>query len=581
MPLKNIATAAAAAIMLACFAALGVGHMRHNSVTVDEFTHIPIGYSILKSGNYAADYMGNPPLLRRWLAIPLLKIQPSYIVDERPEDLQSMKTQWHFAITNAPIYHRIVEASRKQTLILGTLLGAALATAAWVYYGPAAAAVSTALYCFSPNIIAHSSLATLDAGLAFFCFAGMLAFNALVRSPGVKTAALCGAFSGLAMSAKFTGALLPLSQLACLAVVFVPRAFKLNAVSDAPRDARAGKTFFWLAASFIVAALALNASYGFDGCLVRFSELDFKSDALLAAADSVPWLRVPLPKYYILGVDAQMAASGKVHVFYLMGKLSSEGWRGYYLWTYLLKESIPAIALAAAAAVSFAVRRPRSLELFMALSAIAVFFFYSFASKVDLGARYLLPALPPIYFLCGRLAGKNFAGVKNKRTIAAACAIAIALGWHVAGAARQYPYFISYFNESAGGPEKASRLLLESNLDWGQNLIALKSYMDENGLERVMLYNYGVSPPALYGVRHDWLPCGPTEGIIAVSYNYINGVNPFERARGGDCFAWLKNVEPVAVVGRSLPVFDTRKKFRQNNVALSAQINNPESYTSF
>ena len=543
--------------MLACFAALGAGFIRNNSATVDEFTHIPIGYSILKSGNYAADYMGNPPLLRRWLAIPLLKHNPSYIVDERPEDLQSMKTQWHFAITNAPVYHQLVEAARKQTLILGVLLGALLAAAAWVYYGAAAALLSAALYCFSSNMLAHSSLATLDAGLALFCFAGILAFNALVSSPGFKTAALCGAITGLAVSAKFTGALLPLTQAICLAVVFVPLIFKLNVVSDAPSKAAAAKTLLWLAASFVFAALTLNASYGFDGCLIRFSDLDFRSGAFRAAAETAPWLRVPLPKYYILGIDAQMAAAGKVHVFYLMEKHSSEGWRGYYVWTYLLKESIPALALAAAAAASFVAKRPRALELYFAVSAVMVFFFYSFVSKVDLGVRYLLPALPAIYFLCGRLAEKGIAGMNGKKA-AAACAIALALVWHANGAVRQYPYFISYFNEAAGGPEKASRMLLESNLDWGQNLIALKTYMNENGLERVMLYNYGVAPPALYGVMHDWVPCRPTQGIIAVSYNYIYGINPFERARGGDCFSWLKDVEPTAIVGRSLPVFDTR-----------------------
>ena len=52
---------------------------------------------------------------------------------------------------------------------------------------------------------------------------------------------------------------------------------------------------------------------------------------------------------------------------------------------------------------------------------------------------------------------------------------------------RVHPNYLAYFNEAAGGPAQGWRWLVDSNVDWGQELPGLKRYMDTNGIARVTL----------------------------------------------------------------------------------------------
>ncbi|MCZ7668397.1 MAG: hypothetical protein M5U34_14995 [Chloroflexi bacterium] len=62
------------------------------------------------------------------------------------------------------------------------------------------------------------------------------------------------------------------------------------------------------------------------------------------------------------------------------------------------------------------------------------------------------------------------------------------------------PHFLSYFNRLAGGPDNGWRALVDSNIDWGQDLGSLKLWLDENGVETVWLSYFGEGRPGL--LRH-------------------------------------------------------------------------------
>jgi hypothetical protein len=128
------------------------------------------------------------------------------------------------------------------------------------------------------------------------------------------------------------------------------------------------------------------------------------------------------------------------------------------------------------------------------------------------------------------------------------------------------PHQLAYFNEVAGGPVNGSKYLADSNLDWGQDLPALKAYMDREGIPAVYLSYFGTARLEAHGIRYQPLPgfgrVGPPGGeaipadsprhVVAVSANNLLGVYLDDP----QTFAWLRNRTPTAVLGGSIYIFD-------------------------
>jgi hypothetical protein len=124
-------------------------------------------------------------------------------------------------------------------------------------------------------------------------------------------------------------------------------------------------------------------------------------------------------------------------------------------------------------------------------------------------------------------------------------------------------HHLAYFNELAGGPDGARRILLDSNLDWGQDLGRLKTFLARRGVERICLGYFGHVDPAVYGIAYSFPPTHPASGTCAVSANFLAGY-PYGITYAGaqvlrvppGAWSWLDRYRPVARVGRSIYVFD-------------------------
>lgn len=537
-------------IALVSFLILGERQIRRNSVTADEFVHLPVGLTYLKTHDFSFDRRGNPPLMRFMIALPVNKWKPIMRFGERWKSGDFYGVGWEFMIDNAERYVGFFRASRWMILMIGALLVIVVARVAIEAYGWWAGALAAALTGFSANVIAHSSLATLDVGLAFIFLSAQFALLEVWRRPGFWAALFCGLNIGLAMLVKYTGMTLVVFQCVCLGVVLMARmAGKRRGATAFSELASLKKVIPFYLIALLIALFTLNFVYGFHGTFAPLGDMQLKGKLFGSLADAAGWLRLPLPSDYILGLDAAQFATGKYHTFYLMGELSKDGWWHYFIVTYLVKESIPAILLFLIALFSILKMRLRAEEIFFLVPAAGIFFFYSFVARVDLGIRYLLPALPFIYVFTSRLASVDFGRFTKEVRVG----FAALLVWHAAGTALVSPYLLAYFNEAAGGPEGGHRYVIESNYDWGQNLVALKQYMDDRGIGRLMLRNYGLVSPQLYGIRSDGVPCEPTRGLIAISPNYVNGIDPFMRRE--KCYEWLREYEPVDKVGYSLFIY--------------------------
>src|SRR5262249_13979265 len=144
-------------------------------------------------------------------------------------------------------------------------------------------------------------------------------------------------------------------------------------------------------------------------------------------------------------------------------------------------------------------------------------YFLSFHFGKNYGVRYLLPAFPFLVLLAGIGADVLLRGRRSAMLLAAL------LAWQVVACLVTTPHALAYFNELAGSPDHARRLLLDSTLDWGQDLGRLRDYLRANGLDRICLGYFGHVDPALYGIDYSLPPTEPTPGRCAVSANFLAG----------------------------------------------------------
>jgi hypothetical protein len=113
-----------------------------------------------------------------------------------------------------------------------------------------------------------------------------------------------------------------------------------------------------------------------------------------------------------------------------------------------------------------------------------------------------------------------------------------------------------------GGPGQGHRYLLESNIDWGQDLGTLASYLRARGNPPVRLAYFGAESPSDYGIRWRQLQgCQPARGLVAISVNVAGGLysspDPLAPPVHG-CYDWLKEYEPIATPGYSILVYIPR-----------------------
>jgi hypothetical protein len=70
-----------------------------------------------------------------------------------------------------------------------------------------------------------------------------------------------------------------------------------------------------------------------------------------------------------------------------------------------------------------------------------------------------------------------------------------------------FPHYLAYFNELAGGPRNGWHSLADSNIDWGQDLPGLKTWLDRNNIrEPVYLSYFGTADPRFYQISYKSVP---------------------------------------------------------------------------
>jgi len=529
--------------LLAVFAAQAWLAAQRDSVTIDEFIHLPIGLYALATGDLSLDPI-NPPHTRMLAALPVRLEAPAFAP---PPGTSGWGLGYHFMHANAERYHELFLPARAVIIALTLLLGALVALWAGELYGASCGLVAAFLFAFSPAMLAHGHLVTLDASGALGFTATAWATWRLIERPTFWAAGTTGAALGIASLLKLSGFVLVAIVVAVVAV---------RALRERDRSWR-----HWaglLAVALLTATLVINAGYGFAGTFAPLARARLAGGGALAQLrDAAPWVRLPLPVSFIEGIDMVMNVGKQDEPsYFLAGKLSSRGWWYYHVAAFALKTSLPVLLLALGCLALALVRggmRPREYALWIPI--VLIFLSNTLFNSLQIGVRHVLPAYPLLFVVIAPrvrflLGGWN----RGRKATAMAAAAAFLLAWHAAGTLAVAPRYLQFFNELAGGAEGGHRWLIDSNIDWGQDLIRLREYQQRERIEVLNLAYFGRVSPKVYGIR--FTPLEPdSRGIAVISATFLMG-RPYLWYLGGrmrwvpaQAFAWLREREPIARVG--------------------------------
>ena len=574
--------AAAVVILLLAMAAQIAFSVRGESPTFDEGDHLFAGYMSLKTRDFGLN-PEQPPMAKMVAALPLLplalRVPP---LQKRYFKLESYLDGRELIYRNGPndgghySANTLLFRARMAMLIFPLALALLEFFAGREMFGTGAGLVAMTLVAFEPSFLANGGLVTTDVAVSCMFFATIYAFYRWVKAPSPIRLMLTGIALGLALAAKHSGILLFPILLVLAAGELIGRWWSLRgAESGKPLrravSAYAGRLFAGLLEIAFLGVAVLWAFYGFryasrpEGL---YTIPDLPSTALnLKPFEAKTILYIArtrlLPQSYLYGlVDVRRVASAMPS--YVFGKLYIHGVWFYFPTVIAIKLTLGTLGLLAIALYSILsgkLRRPR--EVFFLGVPVVFYLGIAMVSELSTGVRHILPALA---FLLTLAAGGAWTMAQSSKSWR--YALGILLAAHCVSSLHAYPNYIPYANDAFGGPSQTHRYLADSSSDWGQQLIATKSYLDRNNIHdcyfayydapAVLPGDYGIPCQLLFTLgtlgQVDTVVPPEIHGTVLISYSDLSGFEYGTKVRNPyQDFVALK---PDAVIQDGIAVYN-------------------------
>jgi hypothetical protein len=604
-----------------------------DSAIFDEDAHIPAGYSYVRFHDMRLN-PEHPPLIKDLAGIFILPLNPKMDLSKNywMTDINGQWDAGHDLLwQEGNDADQIIFWGRLPIVILSLIFG--LFIFKWVreYSGIIAGLFALVLYSFDPNILGHNHFVTTDLAIAGFMMLSFYYFLRFIKYPTWKNAAVGGIFLGLVQLAKFSS--LMLFPVFGLALLFHPFIKKIEVNGWKNRLKTLGEYLGKGAVAFAVSLILVWGVYFVNiydmpkEKLAETIEYYFPHDDISQRAVLTNKFLLILDKNnvtkplseYILGIAMVFKRVGGGNGAYFMGQVSGKSFPAYFPTVFLIKEPLPnllfmfsAILISLAAFIKFIVsafRRPlknvwedvihhlRVNVTSVSLAAFIILYSYiSVTGNLNIGFRHLFPILPFIYILTAKVIfdfWKKLHSRKNKIIFGSILSILVLL--LVSNTIFAYPAYMSYFNQTVGGPKNGYRYVTDSNADWGQDLKKLKAWTNEYdskcshncytsgpayvacpkycvfdktnssgrgkliSIDRIHLNYFGGADIKYYfgNFAVDWWDSRrPLEsGWYAISTNYLMGSLYDKEKKDSESYRWIENIKPVAQVGTSIFVY--------------------------
>lgn len=524
---------------------LGIGILRIVSTyhvfnhTIDEPSHLACGIEWWEKGTYTIETK-HTPLAR--ISIAFLPYLAGVREVGNPKDW----TETYPILSADGHYWRNLTLARIG--VLPYFVIATLVVFFWTkrIYGAPAGLLAAAILTFLPTMLAHSSVATTDVPFTAMFGLAMYAFTLWLKKPDVRTAAVFGVTAGLAFCAKFS------------AVAFVP----VCAGAILVLYALAGNTN-WRALlrtvglSLLCAFLVTWAIYRFSYApLNQFTKVPDRvaarvfgpSSGLTNAVHHIT-SRVPAPMPEIPDGIRYLREQNRQGIpAYLFGRVKDGGFWYFFIAALMVKTPLAVLLLAAlgtGVVVARYLHDRRDWESAAPVACAVVIMIVTMPTRIDTGLRYVLP----VYVFMSMLAALGLVTLWNRRhhrTLSRVIAVLL-FAWLTVSSALAHPDYLAYFNEFGGSDP--SRLLVVGDLDWGQDLTRLATYLRENHIDHISIAYEGFYDPQSLGLPDTVkLKCGdvPT-GWVAVAVRRAR--------RSPECWPWLPQQQRVTIVGKTMWIY--------------------------
>jgi hypothetical protein len=238
-------------------------------------------------------------------------------------------------------------------------------------------------------------------------------------------------------------------------------------------------------------------------------------------------LPLPVPVPYAQGFDFAVNVGEKLAFGpnYVLGQRNWLGvWYAYPLMV-LLKTPLAFFLLAALTLAAGLRHEGFPFWRFWLVPSLLHLAYFSLAVRVQIGIRYLLPAVVLLLPLAGAALRTRLGG---RRVVWLPLA-----AWYVVSSLSYYPYPMCYFNELVGRRIHAYRYLGDSNLDWEDRSPEIARYF---AAHRDL--DIAVEPEE------------PRTGYVLVGVNRLLGI-----VGGPERYRYLRRLEPIDHVGYSFLLF--------------------------
>ncbi|MDO8430167.1 MAG: glycosyltransferase family 39 protein [bacterium] len=524
-------------LMIAASAIFMISAAGSDSAIFDETAHIVAGYNYLQNLDYRFN-PEHPPLIKMLAGFPLLFQNLNF--DTNKEYWAGINEQWWAG--NDFLYKQGNDADK---IIFLARLGPILITLLAIFFiyfwskkliGRWWALLPAFLFAFSPLTLAHGHYVTTDVGETLGVLIAIYYFIKYLQVPNRQNLIYASIAFGLAQAIKFSAVL--------LIPYFLLIAFIYFLLKDGvPFYKYLLNTLLIIIIGYItvvyplyfIATLHYPASKQLTD--TEFILQNFNSRPL--ADLNIQMSKTPISRpfaQYLLGILMVMQRSAGGNNAFFLGELSSHGWWYYFPLGYLMKEGLPTLFLIFLGGVAGTWRIIAVLTYgskityqkfieyltihfteFSLMIFILIYWLASVTSPLNIGIRHLLPTLPLIYILSagsikkwlaiqplaittnfGEQTANFFHGIFNFWLKTFILSLAIIL--IIIDAFLTAPYFLSYFNQLAGGKTGGYQYITDSNFDWGQDLKRLKAWaqINLNPDEKIAVDYFGGGDPEYY-----------------------------------------------------------------------------------
>lgn len=558
-----------AAVIIITATILGYASVWNDAPIVDEIPHIGAGYSYVAKGDMRLN-PEHPPLVKdlAGVALVLLGINDQAFLSHFWTT--NINGQWDFgrqliyqAGNNADM---LVRAAKIPIFIFFVLTAIILYRWASRYYDERVALLTLFLYAFSPTIIAHSRFITTDMAALFGVVAATYFLLRYFESPSKESFLIAGLIFGAAQLTKFSLVLL----IPYFLILALAHGIKNGAIVK-----KAASTIGVMAIGYVVVVWPV---YTFHVINYPPERQIRDSRSILASHPSPTLVKInewaaghaltrPMAQYGLGLLMVNQRASGG-NTTYFLGEVTSTAWKKYFPIVYFIKEPLPFWILVIGALVSTILlwqknRNKNNFHEYAMLIWIIIYWAVSIRANLNIGVRHMLPVYGFTYLLvASRVVQIKDLFYRYRKALTGV--MAAILAWYAYENVSVFPYYLTYFNQTVGGPSSGYRYVVDSNLDWGQDLKRLNDWVRANNIPKIYVDYFGWADPAYYlRERFAWLTAGqfnskedflrfnPQGGYLAVSATfYMNS-----RQNPATSYEWLDEYKPMAVIGNSIFVW--------------------------